>query len=118
MQLLSNELIITFTVYSFFVFYLQKWSKEFFGASQLFETFLNLFMGFATIYGLGFLVYFGYKFDWTSALILFGISFLIKLVMVAVESILFAKIRFAIQYIGIAGFIVIPILGYRLLGFL
>ena len=64
------------------------------------ESGLNFFMGFATIYGLGFLVYFGYKFNWSSPLILFGISLLIKGAMVVVESILFSRVPFIIQIIG------------------
>ena len=115
MNLLSTELIITFSIYSFFIFYLQKWSSVFRGGNPYFETFLNFFMGFATIYGLGFLVYFGYKFNWSSPLILFGISLLIKGAMIMVESILFARVRYIVEFLGAVGFIVVPILGYRLL---
>jgi len=115
MDLLSAELIITFSIYSFFVFYLQKWSSIFKGASILFETFLNFFMGFATIYGLFFLIFFGYKVSWTSALVLFGISFFIKGPMIMAEAILFSKMSFPVQFICTLGFITIPILGYRLL---
>ena len=74
----SNELIITFSIYSFFIFYLQKWSTIFRGASLGFKLFIDWFMIIATIYGLAFLVYYGYKVDWTAPLVLFGISLLIK----------------------------------------
>ena len=100
MNLLSTELIITFSIYSFFIFYLQKWSSVFRGGNPYFETFLNFFMGFATIYGLGFLVYFGYKFNWSSPLILFGISLLIKGAMIMVESILFVRVRYIVEFLG------------------
>jgi len=111
----SNELIITFSIYSFFVFYLQKWTTIFRGASLGFGFFINWFMIIATIYGLAFLVYYGYKVDWTAPLVLFGISLLIKGAMIVVESILFSRIPFIIQIIGTLGFIACPILGYRLL---
>ena len=111
----SNELIITFSIYSFFVFYLQKWSTIFRGGSLGFKLFIDWFMIFATIYGLAFLVYYGYKVDWTAPLALFGISLLIKGAMVIVESILFSRVPYIIQIIGILGFIACPILGYRLL---
>ena len=111
----SNELIITFSIYSFFIFYLQKWTTIFRGASLGFGFFINWFMIIATIYGLAFLVYYGYKVDWTAPLALFGISLLIKGAMVIVESILFSRVPYIIQIIGILGFIACPILGYRLL---
>ena len=62
MESLSTELIITFTLYSFFGFYLKKWSLDFRDQSFLFETFLTWFMGLASTFGVGFLIYFGYKF--------------------------------------------------------
>ena len=111
----SNELIITFSVYSFFIFYLQKWTTIFRGSSLGFKIFLDSFMVIATIYGLAFLVYYGYKVDWTAPLVLFVISLLIKGAMIVVESILFSRVPLIIQIIGGLGFIACPILGYRLL---
>ena len=113
MEQLSTELIITFSLYSFIVFYQQKWVSEFRGSSLGFSNFLSIFMGFATMYGIGFLIYFGYKIDWISALILFGISLVIKAVLIWVEAGI--NIQYSIQYIAASGFILIPILGYRLL---
>ena len=111
----SNELIITFSVYSFFIFYLQKWTTIFRDTSLGFKIFLDSFMVIATIYGLAFLVYYGYKVDWTAPLVLFVISLLIKGAMLVVESILFSRVPLIIQIIGGLGFITCPILGYRLL---
>tara|TARA_B100001175_G_C19140544_1_gene463447 strand:- start:87 stop:458 length:372 start_codon:yes stop_codon:yes gene_type:complete len=111
----STELIITFSIYSFFVFYLQKWSSVFQGASQGFGVFLNLFMGVATLFGLGFLIYYGIKVEWAAPLMLFGISLLLKFVMVSIEAILFGRSQSSIFIIGTVGFIICPILGYRLL---
>ena len=101
----SNELIITFSIYSFFIFYLQKWTTIFRGASLGFGFFINWFMIIATIYGLAFLVYYGYKVDWTAPLVLFGISLLIKGAMIVVESILFSRISTTASSRGIAFFI-------------
>tara|TARA_Y100001970_G_scaffold192191_1_gene233575 strand:+ start:261 stop:632 length:372 start_codon:yes stop_codon:yes gene_type:complete len=111
----SNELIITFSLFSFFVFYLQKWSKEFMGASQGFRIFLDFFMGISTIFGLFFLIYYGYKVEWTSPLILFAISIFIKGILIAIEVKLFFRIQYIVQYIGFISFIACPILAYRLL---
>ena len=116
MESLSTELIITFTLYSFFGFYLKKWSLDFRDQSFLFETFLTWFMGLASTFGVGFLIYFGYKFGWLLALKLLGISFIISWLMIMVEGALSARISyFFYQKIGMVAFVATPILGYRLL---
>ena len=113
---LSTELIITFTLYSFFGFYLKKWTTIFRGASFVFETFLTWFMGLSSTYGVGFLIYFGYKFGWLLALKLLGISFIISWLMIMIEGALSARISyFFYQKIGMVAFVATPILGYRLL---
>ena len=111
----SNDLIITFSIYSFFVFYLQKWSSVFQGASQGFGIFLNFFMGIATLFGLGFLIYYGIKVEWAAPLMVFGISLFVKFVMVSIEAILFGRFQSSVFIIGTIGIIVCPILAYRLL---
>jgi len=116
MESLSTELIITFTLYSFFGFYLKKWSLDFRDQSFLFETFLTWFMGLASTFGVGFLIYFGYKFGWLIALKLLGISFIISWLMIMIEGALSARISyFFYQKIGMVAFVATPILGYRLL---
>tara|TARA_B100001765_G_C19364693_1_gene276337 strand:- start:29 stop:397 length:369 start_codon:yes stop_codon:yes gene_type:complete len=116
MESLSTELIITFTLYSFFGFYLKKWSLDFRDQSFLFETFLTWFMGLASTFGVGFLIYFGYKFGWLLALKLLGISFIISWLMIMIEGALSARISyFFYQKIGMVAFVATPILGYRLL---
>ena len=116
MESLSAELIITFTLYSFFGFYLKKWSLDFRDQSFLFETFLTWFMGLASTFGVGFLIYFGYKFGWLLALKLLGISFIISWLMIMIEGALSARISyFFYQKIGMVAFVATPILGYRLL---
>ena len=116
MESLSTELIITVTLYSFFGFYLKKWSLDFRDQSFLFETFLTWFMGLASTFGVGFLIYFGYKFGWLLALKLLGISFIISWLMIMIEGALSARISyFFYQKIGMVAFVATPILGYRLL---
>jgi hypothetical protein len=116
MESLSAELIITSTLYSFFGFYLKKWSLDFRDQSFLFETFLTWFMGLASTFGVVFLIYFGYKFGWLLALKLLGISFIISWLMIMIEGALSARISyFFYQKIGMVAFVATPILGYRLL---
>ena len=85
------------------------------GASALFEIFLNFFMGISTIFGLFFLIYYGYKVEWTAPLVLFALSIFIKGILITIEVKLFSRSQYIIQYIGITSFIVCPILAYRLL---
>ena len=110
------DLLMTFSVYSFFVFYLQKWTTIFKGASLTFETFLNFFMGIATIYGLGILVYYGYKVHWTAPITLFAMSFIIKGLMIWLEATLanIARIYYIVEYVGFIAIVACPILGFRL----
>ena len=116
MESLSTELVITYTLYSFFGFYLKKWTTIYRGASFGFETFLTWFMGLSSTYGVGFLIYFGYKFGWLLALKLLGISFIISWLMIMIEGALSARISyFFYQKIGMVAFVATPILGYRLL---
>ena len=116
MESLSTELIITYTLYSFFGFYLKKWTTIYRGASFGFETFLTWFMGLSSTYGVGFLIYFGYKFGWLLALKLLGISFIISWLMIMIEGALSTRISyFFYQKIGMVAFVATPILGYRLL---
>ena len=112
----TTDLLKTFSVYSFFVFYLQKWTTIFKGASLTFETFLNFFMGIATIYGLGILVYYGYKVHWTAPITLLAMSIIIKGLMIWVEATLanIARIYYIVEYVGFIAIVACPILGFRL----
>ena len=115
MESLSTELVITYTLYSFFGFYLKKWTTIYRGASFGFETFLTWFMGLSSTYGVGFLIYFGYKFGWLLSLQLLGITFIASFIIIAIEGRLTRSMIYPVETIGIVGFVVTPILGYRLL---
>ena len=84
------------------------------GASQGFRIFLNFFMGISDNFWFIFLIYYGYKVEWTSPLILFAISLFIKGILIAIVK-LFFRIQYIVQYIGFISFIACPILAYRLL---
>ena len=115
MESLSTELTITYILYSFFGFYLKKWTTIYRGASFGFEIFLIWFMALTSVYGIGFLIYFGYKFGWLLALQLLGITFVVSFIMIAIEGYLTRRMIYPVETIGIVGFVVTPILGYRLL---
>ena len=115
MDTLSTELIITYILYSFFGFYLKKWTTVFRGGSFAFETFLIWFMALSSIYGISFLIYFGYKFGWILSLKLLGITFIGSGIIIAIEGALTRRMSYPIETLGSIGFIAIPILGHRLL---
>ena len=115
MESLNTELIVTYTLYSFFGFYLKKWTTIYRGASFGFEIFLIWFMALTSVYGIGFLIYFGYKFGWLLSLQLLGITFVVTGIIIAIEGALTKRISYPIETLGSIAFIATPILGYRLL---
>lgn len=118
MNPLTFELTITYTFYSFFLFYITKWMNNFRGASQRFYLFLIYFSGLGTIFGLSILVIFGFQTDYTYPLKLMGISIFFNLFLVSFETFITTKLLrmdYAIEKIGMISFFVVPILGVRLL---
>jgi len=103
-------LIVSYAVFSFFLFYQQLHLKNFRGASQGFATLLGLFALVGMIFGLGFLIYWGYKVSWLEAAILFGIAFAIKVVWFPIE----ARLGLTNSYwlFSLAGFVALPVAGY------
>jgi hypothetical protein len=79
-------LIISYTVFSFFLYYQRLHVKIFQGSSEAFGAMLGLFALVGTIYGLGFLVYWGYKISWIQSGILLAIAYAIKLVWFLIEA--------------------------------
>ena len=113
-----DELTLTYIFYSFFLFYITKWMKDFEGSSQGVELFLTFFAGLGTFYGLGMLIYIGYSTSWMLVLKVFGITIISTSILVAIEVIITSKIirmNYAVPKIAIISFFVVPIAGYRLL---
>ena len=110
MLTIPESLLVSYTLFSFFLFYQQLHVKNFQGANIAFGTFLAIFCFAAMLFGLGFLLYYGYKVSWLQAGLLFVLAFLIKIVWFAIE----AKIglRGFAWVLSLAGFVVIPVCGY------
>jgi hypothetical protein len=107
---MSAVLVVSYTIFSFFLFYQQLHIKNFRGASQGFLSLLTAFAFVAMLSGFGFLIYYGYKVSWLGALAFFGISFVVKFVWFGIEAKL--GLRNAASFISIAGFIGIPVCAY------
>ena len=121
MNPLTFELTITYILFSFFLFYITKWMKDFRGASHKFYLFLTYYAGLGTLFGLSMLVYFGINTELMNALKLLGIAIVSNMILVSIETIITLKILkmdYSVEKIGMVSFFVVPILGYRLLDLL
>jgi hypothetical protein len=115
---LTLELIVTYVLFWFFLFYITKWMKEFKGASQKYYLFLTYYSGLGTMFGLAMLVSFGINTELMNALKLMGISIISNMILVVIETFVTTKLLrmdYAVEKIGMVSFFVVPVLGYRLL---
>ena len=115
---LTLELIVTYVLFWFFLFYITKWMKEFKGASQKYYLFLTYYSGLGTMFGLAMLVSFGINTELMNALKLMGISIISNMILVVIETFVTTKLLrmdYAVAKIGMVSFFVVPVLGYRLL---
>jgi len=107
---ISITLIISYVVFSFFLFYQQLHLKNFRGSSELFQLGLGLFALLAMIYGLCFLIYWGINVSWIQAVILFAISIGVNIIWFPIEAKL--GLRNSYWIFSLIGFITIPISGF------
>ena len=115
---LTNELIITYVLFWYFLFYITKWMKDFQGASKNFYHFLSAYSTIGTGFGLVVLLSIVINSEWINGLKLLGISVVSNMVLVVIESIItmrLLKIDYAVEKIGMVSFFVVPFLAYRLI---
>ena len=115
---LTNELVITYILFWYFLFYITKWMKDFQGASINFYHFLSAYSTIGTCFGLVVLVSIAINSEWINGLKLLGISIVTNMILVIIEStitIKLLKIDYAVQKIGMLSFFVVPFLAYRLI---
>ena len=65
---LTNELIITYVLFWYFLFYITKWMKDFQGASQNFYYFLSAYSSIGTGFGLIVLISIAINSEWINGL--------------------------------------------------
>ena len=115
---LTNELIITYVLFWYFLFYITKWTKNFQGASKNFYHFLSAYSTIGTGFGLVVLLSIAINSEWINGLKLLGISVVANMILVIIEStitIKLLKIDYAVEKIGMVSFFVVPFLAYRLI---
>ena len=115
---LTNELIVTYVLFWYFLFYITKWMKDFQGASKNFYHFLSAYSTIGTGFGLVVLLSIAINSEWINGLKLLGISVFANMILVIIEStitIKILKIEYSVQKIGMVSFFVVPFLAYRLI---
>ena len=115
---LTNELIITYVLFWYFLFYITKWMKDFQGASKNFYHVLSAYSTIGTGFGLVVLLSIAINSEWINGLKLLGISVVANMILVIIEStitIKLLKIDYAVEKIGMVSFFVVPFLAYRLI---
>jgi len=115
---LTNELIITYVLFWYFLFYITKWMKDFQGASQNFYYFLSAYSSIGTGFGLIVLLSIAINSEWINGLKLLGISVVTNSILVIIETFIttkLLKIDYAVQKIGMISFFVVPFLAFRLI---
>jgi hypothetical protein len=107
---MSVTLISAYAGFSLLLFYQQLHIKNFGGSSQGLLALLNVFALLAMLFGIAFLLYFGYKVSWLFAFALFAIALVVKFAWFAVEAKL--GLRSAAPVLSLLGFVGIPVCGY------
>ena len=117
MTQITSEFLITYSFFTYFLFYPTKWMKDFQGARQKVYLFLVYFSGLGTVVKLSILFLIFYKINFENAIALFFVSLVVTSVLAMIEPFITRKIfnwNYPIQYIGLVSLIVCPILAVRL----
>jgi hypothetical protein len=107
-----TQAVVSYLIYSLFVFYQQLHVKNFNGGSQGFHLALSMFAMISMLAGFGLLIWFAIAVSWPWALGAFLLSLVVPIPWFAIEGAL--KIRHLAPYISVVGFIAIPASGYFL----
>jgi TPR repeat protein len=103
------SLLISYIGFTFFLFYQTLHIRNFKGASEAYKFALNIFVLISRLFGISFLLYWGYHYSWGQIIYLYGLGLIFKPMWFYVE----AKLGLSHAYwmFSLAGFIVIPICG-------
>ncbi len=76
---LPTSLLISYSVFSLFEYYQTLHARTFRGSSQSFGLLLNLSAFLGMVFGLGFLLYYGYAVKWYLPVVLLAVSLIVDL---------------------------------------
>lgn len=109
----STSLVVSYSIFSFFLFYQQLHVKNYRGQSEVFNWALLASAFTGMVFNYGFLIWWGYTISWLGAALLFAIAFAIKLPWFTIE----AKLGLREHYwvLSLLGFAGLPASGYAML---
>lgn len=106
---MTPALAATFAFYSIFVYYQQLHARNYRGASEAFGLVLSLFALCATLAGLAFLIYFGWKLSWWGAAGLFVLGIVARVLWGLAQRLV--PIEEAATLTSLLGFLALPVCG-------
>jgi hypothetical protein len=104
---LSWSVVVTYTVYSIFAAQQKFCYRDFKGASLGYHVLLGYFGFFTSLFGVGFLIYYGFRTTWWAPLVLFSLGLLVYIPFSRLE--LVAERFMPLQTWGLLSFVVVPI---------
>jgi len=108
-ETLPWNIVLVYCVYVAFATFQKFCIKEFRGQHEIYKAVLSLFALLTSIFGVGFLIYYGYKTIWWAPVSLFGIGVLAYFLLGFIEQLI------PMWLLGLLSFIVIPICGAMLI---
>ncbi len=105
-------IIVTYCVYAIFAAQQKICIRDFRGRSQGYYLFLGYFAFFTSLFGVGFLIFYGFRTTWWASLVLFALGLLIYIPFLALESMI--ERIMPLTAWGLLSFITIPICGWLL----
>lgn len=110
-EILNWPLIITYSLYSSFSAFQKFCVRDYKGHSEFYKNILATFTFITQIFGLVFLIYYGFQTTWWSPLLLYGLGLLSYLLLGFIENLI------PIWILGASSFIVVPCCGFLMIVF-
>lgn len=109
---LPIALLANYTVFSLFTFYQKLHIKDFEGPNQLVLLVLNICFLSATVFRIGFVLYYGYEVSWVGAVILFLVASIVRFTWFTLEIKLGINDSFFTLILSFLGLIALPLCAY------
>lgn len=106
------SLVVSFTLFTTFLFYQQKHVSTFQGASQAFVLLLSFFALVGFVFELGFLLYFGYQTSIWTAVKLVGLGVVLWIPLMMLEVSVSSRVPVFYVLLSLAGFVAMPVCAY------
>jgi hypothetical protein len=106
-------LVISFSLYEALAFYVIKHAEAFVGRSAVFRLLLLILSSAANIFGVGFVLYYGYTYGWLGSLKLVAVSLVIFTPIMLAETLITTQVlRLFSLFLSMVGLVGLPVLGW------